>query len=356
MTNPFLRPEPLVGARARSVDRSVPPEVCAQALINGETLRVTDHYRIGVVILEHVHRLLKRPDSSAPYGVRQDYGRRYRQVAVRLLAPVNNHRVMLADTEPIGLLSELYPDLDAFDLPFVEVQELHGAWQRYEQGAHLAVVGRKLHPWYGTYAPTRTSHLELFATWLSQYDGDRSAAVDVGTGCGVLALMLARAGFERVVATDSNPNAIESVSRELKRGPSVPGIELSCTDLLGEASDRVDLVVFNPPWVRGDRDDLLDRALHFQDGLFERFFDQAVHRLNPDGRLVLVFSNIIRLVQPDVPHPIEAELERSRFRLVQKLQRKVKPSAGPDGRRRRTREKVEVWELALAGDPASATQ
>ena len=33
MTTPFLRPEPLVGVRARSVDRSVPPEVCAQALI-----------------------------------------------------------------------------------------------------------------------------------------------------------------------------------------------------------------------------------------------------------------------------------------------------------------------------------
>ena len=38
-------------------------------------------------------------------------------------------------------------------------------------------------------------------------------ALDVGTGAGVLALMLARAGFEHVEAVDINPNACESVRR-----------------------------------------------------------------------------------------------------------------------------------------------
>jgi len=61
-----------------------------------------------------------------------------------------------------------------------------------------------------------------------------------------------------------------------------------------------------------------------------------------------LFSNVIQLVQPDVPHPILSELDRGRFRLVQKLQRKVKGSPKPGGGRRRTREKVEVWELARA--------
>jgi len=91
---------------------------------------------------------------------------------------------------------------------------------------------------------------------------------------------------------------------------------------------------------------VLDQALCFQDGLFERLFEQAAERLGPSGRLVIVFSTIIRLVQPEVPHPIDAELEGDRFRLVQRLQRKVKPARGPDGSKRRTREKVEVWELA----------
>ena len=347
MNTPLLRPEPVAECGARSVDSSVPAEECARSLVGGDFLRVVDHYRTGVVILEEVHRLLGRPDRSAPFQTRREYGRKYRTAAMRLLAPVKGHRVALEDTETIGFLERLYPGLDSFDLAFVDVQELHGGWQRHQQGTHLAVLGRKLHPFYGTYAPTRTSHLELFATWLSQYDGARSRTMDVGTGCGVLAFLLAKGGCEHVMATDSNPNAIESVSQELARWVEPPNVSVECTDLLGKGSDALDLVVFNPPWLRGDQDDLLDRALHYQDGLFERFFDQAKDRLAVDGRVVMVFSNAIRLLQPDVPHPIEAELKRGRFRLVSKLQRKVKPSVGPDGRRRRTREKVEIWELAL---------
>ena len=156
--------------------------------------------------------------------------------------------------------------------------------------------------------------------------------------------MLARKGFTRVRATDINPNAIESVRRELLRHPAP--LELEVGDLLGQGTELADLIVFNPPWTQGPVEDLLDRALTFDDDLFERFFDQALVRLEPQGRVVLVFSNVIRMVQPDVPHPIEAELERGRFRLVEKLQRKVKPQRTGKGRPRRTREKVEVWELA----------
>ena len=89
--------------------------------------------------------------------------------------------------------------------------------------------------------------------------------------------------------------------------------------------------------MKGDVGRTLDLAMYFQDG----FFDQALQRLAPGGRVVFVFSNIIALSQPDVPHPIQTELDRGRFTLVEKLTRKVKPL------RRRTREKVEVWELAV---------
>ena len=74
--------------------------------------------------------------------------------------------------------------------------------------------------------------------------------------------------------------------------------------------------------------------------LFERFFDQAQQKLTKNGTIVLIFSNILTLLRPDIPHPIESELQNGRFELVQKLRRKVKPQKG-----KRTKEKVEVWEL-----------
>lgn len=103
--------------------------------------------------------------------------------------------------------------------------------------------------------------------------------------------------------------------------------------------------MFNPPWVQGEVGGMLDRALYFEAGLFERFFDLAVERLAPDGRIALVFSDLIRLVQPDLPHPIEVEFERGRLELVQKLRRKVPPTTTREGKRLRTKERVEVWEL-----------
>ena len=60
----------------------------------------------------------------------------------------------------------------------------------------------------------------------------------------------------------------------------------------------MDLIVFNPPWMQGTVEGLLDRALYFEQGLFERFFDQASARLRPSGRVVLVFSNLIVMFSP----------------------------------------------------------
>ena len=348
MNQALHRPEPYPGPAPKSVDRSTPPRKAAARLRAGERLMVTDHYNTGVEILAQLRLLLDRPGPDASYANRQAWDRAWREASLRLLAPVKDHRLALMDAGAIGFLRELYPGQPRFILPFVQAQELYGSWNRYLDGVHLAVLGHRVHPFYGTYAPTRTSHLELFGTWLSQYQGSRSQAIDVGTGCGVLALMLCKAGFERVQATDHNPNAVESVARELRRLSPPPPIEPVEADLLGEDPTPVDLVVFNPPWTQGSVDGLLDQALVFQPGLFERFFEQAHGRLTPSGRVAVVFSNLIQLVQPDVAHPILTELDRGRFRLVQKLQRKVKPAPSSSGARRRTREKVEVWELAKA--------
>jgi len=349
MTSALHRPEPLApGTPARIVDRHVSPEAAVDALLGGTSLRIEDHFCTGVRILEALDGRLPRPAAESPFGVRRARDRRWREAALHLLTPIVERRVALGGvgSDTIGFAEELYPEAGRFLLPFVQVQELHGAWRRYVEGVHLGVLGHRLHPFFGTYVPTRMSHLELFATWLSGYTGNRTRAVDVGTGCGVLAFLLARAGFDAVLATDCNPNAVESVRRDLTRRPAPPPVDVREADLLGEDATTAELIVFNPPWTRGPVEGYVDEALHFDDDLFDRFFDEALARVGVDGRVVLIFSNVIQLVQPDIPHPILNELERGRFRLVDKLQRRVKP---PRGRgRRRTKERVEVWELAPA--------
>ena len=335
------RPQPLLRHRAQPVDRSVPAAQAAAWLLAGRSLIVTDRFRTGLDILAALRAQLEDPGEAADYVAKRTFREAFQTASKRLLAPVVSRKVSLPDAPGAGFLAELYPDHADFALPVEDARVLSSAWEWYVEGVYFPVLGYRMHPFYGAYIPARMEHLELFGTWLAKYQGARDRAIDVGTGCGVLALQMAKAGFAQVLATDINPNAIESVARQMRRLPVTPPIELQHADLLGADRGPIDLIVSNPPWMKGEVGRTLDLAMYFQDGFFERFFDQALQRLAPGGRVVLVFSIIIELSQPDVPHPIQTELDRGRFRLVEKLTRRVKPL------RRRTREKVEIWELAV---------
>lgn len=346
MAPPLHRPEPSLVRTGDPVDRNTSPRRAALRLRDGEVLFVTDAWHTALAVLQALRELLGEPPKGADFPTRQAARRFWRTASARLFVPVVDRKVALSGAPEIGFLAELYPEIDRFGLPFVEALDLFNAWRTYHAGVHLAVLGHRIHPFYGTYAPTRTSHLELFATWLAQDQGARGRAVDVGTGSGILALMLCRAGFEEVLAVDISPNAVLSVERQIARHDAPLPLTVQRGDLLEGVDGPFDRIVFNPPWVQGLVETPLDRALVFDDDLFPRFFDQAHARLAPDGRVVLLFSNVIELVQPDVGHPILAELARGRFREVQVLRRRVQGTLTPDGKKRRTKEKVEVWELA----------
>ncbi len=336
------RPEPVLRHRAQPVDRNVPMAQAAAWLCEGRSLIVTDRFGTGLDILAALRVKLEDPGESADYVKKRTFREAFQSASKLLLAPVVGRKVALPDAPRPGFLSELYPDHADFALPVEDARVLSSAWEWYEQGVHFPVLGYRVHPFFGTYIPARMEHLELFGTWLAKYTGARNRAIDVGTGSGVLALQMAKAGFQHVIATDINPNAIESVARQMRRLSVAPPIELEHADQFGKDRGPIDLIVSNPPWMKGEVGRTLDLAMYFQDGFFERFYEQCLQRLAPGGRIVFVFSNIIELSQPDVPHPIQTELDRGRFRLVEKMTRKVKPSPG-----RRTREKVEIWELAV---------
>ena len=335
------RPEPVLRHHVQPVDEKVPPAQAAAWLREGRSLLVSDRFATGLGILAALRMQLDDPGEDAGYVAKRTFREAFTAASKRLLAPVVGRKVALPDAPRPGFLAELYPDHADFALPVEDARVLSSAWDWYEQGVYFPVLGHRVHPFFGTYIPARMEHLELFGTWLAKYSGARNRAIDVGTGSGVLALQMAKAGFRQVLATDINPNAIESVARQLQRMPKAPPIELENADLLGTDRGPIDLIVSNPPWMKGEVGRTLDLAMYFQDGFFERFYAQCLQRLAPGGRIVFVFSNIIELSQPDVPHPIQTELDRGRFRLVEKMTRRVKPSPG-----RRTREKVEIWELA----------
>ncbi|HJP32257.1 MAG TPA: methyltransferase [Candidatus Latescibacteria bacterium] len=351
LTSEWIRPEPVTAiSDVRQIERHDDAARVAQALCEGERACVADLYSTGLTILAEVRRHLQPGGKPLDYAGSRAFRRTYQQASQRLLAPIADHQIALRKAPSIGWLEELYPHVGDFHLSFPHLQGLNSSWQWYTRGIDLPVIEPTLHPFYGTYFPTRFEHLELFAEWLQGYQGKRDLAYDIGTGCGVLALQLSAAGCAHVIATDTNPNAIESVRRDLHELTPAPAITPIVSDLFGQHQAAADLIVFNPPWLCGEAHGPLDQAMYFAEGFFERFFHDAGARMHHDARLVLIFSNLRQQTSDDTMNPIQAELDsNSRFELVQKLEAGVRPSSKKTRRRQRSveQERVEVWELRL---------
>jgi len=353
-----IRPEPLEGKIPLELaDKAIDPIGVAEALVEGKHFLVSDFFSTGLNILAALHRTLDNDQPRGSDSPERAYRSAFQEASARLLVPILDNRIDLKKAPEIGWLQELYPDISRFVLSFPQVQGLNSSWQWHVKGTKMPVLHRRLHPFYGTYFPSRFEHLELFADWLKEYRGNQTLAIDVGTGCGVLAFQLSQARWPRILATDINPNALESVRRELEREPARAEIRTEEADLLGKGIEPADLIVFNPPWLAGKTHNALDLAMYYPEGLFERFFAAAEKRLAPKGRVVLIFSNLQQTKDRHHAHPVRSELEKgNRFKLAQRLEGKVGSASEKTKRRKRApaKEIVELWEIQKAPSPRKA--
>ena len=227
---------------------------------------------------------------------------------------------------------------------------MNSSWQWYQKGIEVKTLGLYLHPFYGTYFPTRFDHLKLFDKWLKKYEGPKTNAIDIGVGSGVLSFQLIQNGFENIYASDTNKNAIIGVSEESQVLGYEDKITLSHADLFENCDIKADLIVFNPPWLRAKHnlEEGIDKAMYYEEELFPRFFEEAKKHLTPEGKIVLIFSNLAQVVDGESPHPIIEELQKhNRYRKDLHLRREVRASSRRTKRTdSRENEKVELWVLA----------
>ncbi len=72
-------------------------------------------------------------------------------------------------------------------------------------------------------------------------------ALDVGTGCGLIAINLSRAGCPFVVGTDVSLHAIQCARANART--LAPRVRFVLTDLFSGLRGSFDLVTFNPPYL-----------------------------------------------------------------------------------------------------------
>ena len=120
--------------------------------------------------------------------------------------------------------------------------------------------------------------------------GSGAEVLDMGTGSGVCAVFAARHA-RRVVAVDINAAAVRCAGINVLLNHLEDKIDLRHGDLFAPVgTERFDLILFNPPFLRGTPRDDRDRAWRASN-VAERFAAGLGAHLKPGGSALVVLSS-----------------------------------------------------------------
>lgn len=344
------KPAPIAaGEKIEKFKRGSDAQQAIDVLEAGNPILITEFFNNGLSLLSELKTHLNDKFPNESFQEQRAYRAAYRKLSNLILVEIVDHTLAVKKAPSIGWLEKLYPETKDFFLCFPQVQGLNSSWQWYKNGISIPVLRNKIHPYYGTYFPTRFEHLELFDNWLKRYKGPKKTAIDVGFGSGVLSLQMIKYGFQKVFGTDTNSNAIIGLTEFMGDTKLSRKIAVDHGHLFGQWEKQTELIVFNPPWLPEiDTLDYNDEAIYYNESLFPDFFEGAKQRLLPDGKLVLIFSNLAQITDVTKAHPIKKELaEGGRFVLEKQLTKRVKAASDKTKRDQhwRASEEVELWVL-----------
>lgn len=121
--------------------------------------------------------------------------------------------------------------------------------------------------------------------------------LDLCTGSGAIALVINKKSGASVTATDISEAALEVAKENFKQFDAF--VETRLIDLYGDLSEKFDIIVSNPPYIKTEEIDTLDKEVKDyeprialdggEDGLdfYRRICEGAKQRLNEHGKLFL---------------------------------------------------------------------
>jgi methylase of polypeptide subunit release factors len=245
-------------------------------------------------------------------------------------------------------------------IPLRELLGMVGAHEWRKRGVEVPALGARVHPHYGVFAPIRQEYVELVASAPLPASPGESApdlALDVGTGTGVLAAVLARRGVARVIATDNEVRAIACARENMARLGLADRVEVVEADLFPPEPwpDRVSLVVCNPPWLPAKAATPLERAVYDPDSrTLRRFLAGLPRRLAVSGEGWLVLSDLAERLGLRSRSQLESWIEESRLRVLGRMEGRPSHPRAEDPEdplhSARRAEVTSLWRLA-ARDP-----
>src|SRR5690606_36330787 len=178
-----------------------------------------------------------------------------------------------------------------------EILGVISAFEWHRKGIEVSALAGRIHPAYGVFAPTRDEYIDLVAEAAWPPDADRPMVFDLGTGTGVLAVLLARRGAREVVATDIIPRAVRCAVDNADRLGVADRVRVEEAELWPAAPERADVVVCNPPWIPGRPTSALEQGIYDpKSDMLHRYLGELAQHVTPQGEVWLILSDLAELL------------------------------------------------------------
>ena len=205
---------------------------------------------------------------------------------------------------------------DPFFLPLAQLLGFIGAHEWHKKGVTIPELGGAIHVPFGVFSPIRGEYLPLIAQ--AKLPANARTVLDVGTGSGVIAALLAQRGVENIIATDTNPRAVACAQANIAQLGFAPQINVLQQDLFGEHT--ADLIVCNPPWLPAKPTSAVETALYDpKHAMLHAFLRGAAAHLAQGGQVWLVMSNLAELLGLRGAHDLANWFTQYGWRVVGSL-------------------------------------
>lgn len=240
---------------------------------------------------------------------------------------------------------------DRYLLPLRALQGALGAYQWRLKGVEVKELQASVYPRYGVFAPVRSEYLALVEQACAELKAEQ--ALDIGTGTGVIAAMLAKQGVPKVLATDINPAAIATAKETIQQLGYCQQVQIIEADLFPDTLQSYDLIVCNPPWLPGKASSALEFAVYdHKSRMLKQVLQGGAQRLNSGGQLWIIISDLAEHLQLRTRTELLHWIEQAGLRVIKRLDTQPSHRRSHDQQdafyHERSQEITSLWVLGTA--------
>ncbi|QWD84917.1 class I SAM-dependent methyltransferase [Polynucleobacter asymbioticus] len=208
-----------------------------------------------------------------------------------------------------------------------------------------------IYPHYGVFSPIRGEYLELVCSApLPQALEAESLAFDIGTGTGVLSVILAMRGINNIIATDLDGRALACAKENIALLNLNSQVEIMKANLF--PAGKATLIVCNPPWVPARPSSTLEHAVYDPDSqMLKGFLDGLKNHLLPNGEGWLILSDLAEHLGLRSRQELLEWIDRADLKVISRIDTKPKHSKPFDQSDllyfARSAETTSLWRLAV---------